>query len=91
MNKKFRDSLNERLKDPEFSKEWKDSEVEYQIIKAIIECREEKQLTQKDLSDITGITQSDISKLENGNANPSIKTLTKIASAFDKTLEINFK
>lgn len=91
MNKKFRDSLNERLQDEEFAKEWQDSEVEFQIIKAIINCREEKNMTQKDLSKLTGITQSDISKLENGNANPSVKTLNKIAAAFDKKLEINFK
>lgn len=33
----------------------------------IIEARNERQMTQKHLSEVTGIVQSDISKLENGN------------------------
>ena len=36
------------------------------------------------------ITQSDISKIENGNGNPSLKTLQKIAHAFGKKLKIEF-
>ena len=38
----------------------------------------------------TGINQADISKLENGNANPSIKTLQRLAAALGKTLKIEF-
>ena len=37
--------------------------------KEIIEARTDKNITQKELSDLTGITQGDISKIENGNAN----------------------
>ena len=32
----------------------------------------------------------DISKIENGNANPSIKTLQRLAAAMDKKLKIEF-
>lgn len=46
-------------------------------------------LTQKQLSEKTGIYQSDISKLERGNANPSILTLKRLADAMDMTLKIN--
>ena len=38
----------------------------------------------------TGITQPDISKLENGKENPSIGTLKKIAEAFGKKLIVQF-
>ena len=47
-------------------------------------------MTQMQLSELTGITQSDISKIENGNGNPSLKTLQKIAHAFGKKLKIEF-
>ena len=40
--------------------------------------------------ELTGIDQADISKIENGNANPSIKTLTRIASAMNMNLKIEF-
>lgn len=82
--------LEEQLKDPEFKKEYDALEPEFAVVRAILEARREKGITQKDLSDLTGIAQGDISKLENGNANPSVKTLKRIASAMGKTLRIEF-
>ena len=61
--------------DKGFRKEYEYLEAEFQIIKEIIEARKDKNITQKELSDLTGITQGDISKIENGNANPSLKTV----------------
>ena len=91
MSRYFRDSLNEQLKDEEFRKEYESLEAEFQIIREIIAARKDKNITQKELSDLTGITQGDISKIENGNANPSLKTLKKLAAAFDKKLVISFE
>lgn len=48
-------------------------------------------MTQKNLSELTGIHQSEISKIENGSANPSLKTLERLASAFGKKLKISFE
>ena len=56
MGKSFRDTLNERMADPAFCKEWEELEPERQIMRAIIDGREEKDLTQKQLADVTGIT-----------------------------------
>ena len=90
MGKNFRETLNEQLQDPIFKKEYDELEPEFQIIRAIIDARKEMGLTQKQLSELTGITQADISKIENGNANPSLKTLQRLASAMDKKLKISF-
>ena len=70
--------LAEQLKNPKFKKEWDELEDEYQIIENIVKARIEAHMTQTQLSEVTGITQSDISKIENGNGNPSLKTLRKI-------------
>lgn len=86
-----KDTLNELMKDPDFAKEWESMEPEFQIIKAMIDARNEKGITQKELSSLTGITQGDISKLENGTANPSIRTLQRIAEGLGKNLVIQFK
>ena len=91
MSRYFRDSLNEQLKDEAFRKEYESLEVEFQIIKEIIEARKDKNITQKELSDLTGIMQENISKIEDGNANPSLKTLKKLAAAFGKKLVISFE
>lgn len=91
MSKNFRETLNRRLEnDAEFRKEYEALSPEYEIAKMLIACRNSGNLTQKKLSDLTGIDQADISKIENGNANPSIKTLTRIASAMNMNLKIEF-
>ena len=39
---------------------------------------------------LIGITQGDISRLENGNANPSLKTLQRLAEGMGMTLKLEF-
>ena len=90
MGKNFRESLNEQLKNPEFRAEYEALEPEFQIIRAMLEGRDKLNLTQKDLAKLSGITQADISRLENGNANPSIRTLKKLATAMNMVLDIKF-
>lgn len=90
MGKNFRETLNEQLKNPEFRKEWDALEPEYQIIKAMLDARNEKAITQKQLADITGIPQADISRLENGSANPSLKTLQRLAEGLGMKLKLEF-
>ena len=60
------------------------------LASSLARAREYAMLTQKQLSEKTGIYQSDISKLERGNANPSILTLQRLADAMDMTLKIEF-
>lgn len=47
----------------------------------IKEIRKQKGLTQKQLGELCGMYESQIRKYENGNANPKIETLQKIADA----------
>ncbi|MCL2054297.1 MAG: helix-turn-helix domain-containing protein [Oscillospiraceae bacterium] len=77
--------------DEEFRKETDALDFEYQIIRAILNARQAKNITQKQLAELSGINQADISKLERGNANPSVKTLKRLASALDMTLKIEFQ
>lgn len=88
---KFNDFLNEQMKNPEFKAEYDALAPEFAIIQAIIDARKASGLTQKELSEKTGIAQSDISKLENGSANPSIKTLQRLAAGMGMTVKIEFK
>ncbi len=86
----FNDFLEEQLKDPELKAEYDALEPEFVIMEAIMKARIETGLTQKELSEKTGISQADISRLEHGTANPSIKTLQRIATALDRKLSIQF-
>ena len=86
----WKEFLNEQLKDPEIRAEWDALEPEFAIIQAMIDARKLTGLTQKQLSERTGITQGDISRLENGNANPSLNTLKRLANGMDMVLKIEF-
>lgn len=79
MGKNFRETLNEQMKDPEFRAEWEAQEPERQIMHAILEGRQNCNLTQEQLAQVTGIDQANISRLENGTANPSLRTLKRLA------------
>ncbi|MCL2662031.1 MAG: helix-turn-helix domain-containing protein [Oscillospiraceae bacterium] len=87
----FREDLKERLKDPDFAREYKALEPEYEIIKQIIMTRNEQNLTQKELAKRIGIKQSNISRLESGSYNPSLGFLKKVAIALGKELHIEFR
>ena len=86
----FRQYLDGQLKDTAFKAEWDALEPEYQIINAIVSARKSNGFTQKELAARTGITQADISRLENGEANPSLKTIKRLAAALGKKLQISF-
>lgn len=86
----FNDFLNEQLQDPEFRKEWEDIQPEMDVIRAMMEARISQNLTQRELAERTGINQADISKLENGTRNPSLKLLKRLADGMGMTLKIEF-
>lgn len=92
MNKfdKFDDLLHEQLKDPKFKAEYDALEPEFAIIEAIMKARIETGLTQKQLSERTGISQADISRIERGTANPSLHTLQRLAEGMGRRVQINF-
>lgn len=56
----------------------------------MIDARKASGLTQKEIAERTGIAQGDISKLENGNANPSIRTLQRLAAGMGMKLQLAF-
>lgn len=87
----FNDYLAKQLEDDAFKAEYEMLEPEFAIIQALIDARKTSGFTQKELSERSGIAQSDISKLESGNANPSIRTLQRLASAMGRTLKIEFQ
>ena len=86
----FNDLLKEQLKDPQFKAEWDALEPEYAIIQAIIDARKRSGLTQKELSDRSGINQADISRIERGVGNPSLRTIKRLASSMGMTVKLEF-
>ena len=81
---------NELMLDPEFQKEYEALQPEMDITRAILDARIKAGLTQVELSERSGISQADISRLEKGTRNPSIALLKRLAEAMNSTLRIEF-
>jgi DNA-binding XRE family transcriptional regulator len=79
-----------RMKNKNFAKEYEAIQPEMNIIRAIIDARTSRNLTQQELAELTGIDQATISKLENGTRNPSVKLLEKLAKGMNTNLKIEF-
>lgn len=60
-----------------------------EIIAEISYAREEKKITQKELSILSGVPQKTISRLENGKDLPKFSTLFKLLKALGLKMEIN--
>ena len=55
---------------------------------ALNKARKEKGLTQKELSEMTGVRQSAISRLENGNTPNQIDTLVRLFAAMNMKMQV---
>lgn len=86
----FRTYLGKQMENPDFQREWDNLEPEFNTIQAIIDARKSVHMTQKELAERTGIDQSDISKIETGNANPALSTLKRLAEGMDMVLRLEF-
>lgn len=86
----FEKFKTEILSDPEVKAEYDALEPEFDIIQAMINARKEQHLTQKELSERTGITQADISRIENGTRNPSLEMIKRLAKGMGMRLKLEF-
>lgn len=86
----YRAYKEKKLQNPEVKAEYDALQPEYDIIQAMIHARVEQHITQKELSERTGITQADISRIENGTRNPSLGMVKKLAQGLGMQLKLEF-
>ena len=84
---KVSDYLKEKTKDPYFKELYELEAQKYAIVEKIVEYRIKKKITQSDLAKQVGVTQQQISKVENGEFS-SVMTLEKILLAIGMTVQI---
>lgn len=88
--KTLNEMLSEEMKNDEFRKKYEAIQPELDVIRAMVDARNSVNMTQKELSERTGISQADISKIENGTRNPSLNLLKRLAEGMGMTLKIEF-
>ena len=74
--------LNEKIaKDPAFAQVWEDSRNEYRLLHEVTQIRKELNLTQKQLADMSGNSQQEISRLEKMEHSPALRTLCRVVNS----------
>lgn len=87
----FRKHMERRMQDTGIRAEYEKLLPEYEYVRAIVATRAEKNITQKELAEKTGIRQSNISRIERGSCSPTIATLSALAEGMGKQLHIEFR
>jgi hypothetical protein len=80
-----------KMQEPEFADAYEEVQAEMNIVRALVDARISRNLSQKELSEKTGINQTEISRLENGTRNPTVRLLQRLADGMDMVLDISFK
>jgi DNA-binding XRE family transcriptional regulator len=85
--KTFRNHIESKLKDKKFAEEYLYQRELLSLSKKIVEARNKKGISQVQLAKAAGITQQQLSKLENG-LNCNVITFLKASRALDLNIEI---
>jgi ribosome-binding protein aMBF1 (putative translation factor) len=87
----FKQFKSKAFKNPDVKAEYEALGSEYELVKTIIRERINRGWSQTQLAEAIGSRQPVISRLEQGNSNPSLSTLQKIAKALDLSLQVSMK
>ncbi len=85
---KLKDLKKRLMEDPEFRDEYARADDEFSLIDALVRARRAAQLTQTELAQRLGTTQSAVARLEGGGVSPSFATLRRYAEATGTRLTI---
>lgn len=86
----YKDYKKKARENPKVKAEYDAFQPEYDLIQAMIDARVSQNITQKELSEATGITQRDIGRIENGTRNPSLAMLKRLAAGLGMQLRLEF-
>ena len=79
------------MKNPGFRAEYDAQKPTFELMMAMVEARVNAGLTQQEVAQCIGTSQSAIARLEGWSTNPSINTLLKYAEATGTRLKISFE
>ena len=85
---KLKDLKKRLMEDPEFQEEYARADDEFTLIEALVLARKAAKLTQTELAQRLGTTQSAIARLEGGGVSPSFATLRRYAEATGTRLTV---
>ena len=87
--KDIQELINEKFKNENFLREYYKTATFFRLADDFLLLRKQKGLTQTELANLAGTTQTVISRLENASVKPSLETIIKIAEAMDSIVDVH--
>ncbi|KAA6205861.1 MAG: XRE family transcriptional regulator [Candidatus Tokpelaia sp.] len=88
--KKLSKYVAERVKDPEFKREYEKLGDEFNVFEALLKARAKAKMSQVQVAEKFKTSQANIARLESGRVSPNIATLQRYARAIGAELKIEF-
>lgn len=85
---RFEDWKREAMRDPTMRAAYEALRPKYDLIRAVLDARTKKGLTQSEIARRAGTTQSAIARFESGATNPTLGFLSKLSAAVGARLEV---
>ncbi len=87
---KFADLRKELFADPKFVEAYNSLEPKFAVINALIAARRKARLSQAEVAERMGTTQSSIARMESGKGSVTIDSIQKYAKATGQKIKLEF-
>lgn len=80
--------LKNKLKNPDFKREYDALDEEFKLIDELLKARTEAKMTQAQVAEAMGVKQSAVARIESGNLDMKYSTLVNYLNAVGKRIAI---
>lgn len=87
----FESLLAVKLENPEVRAAFEDSRDRHELVRLLVEVRVRRRVTQKQIADLMGVTQSTVSGFETEDADPRLSTLQRYARALNHKIVVDVR
>lgn len=84
----WKEHKTELIKNPKFKAAYEALAPEYRLASELIAARLKNKLTQEELAEKAGVSRTVIARLESGATNPTVGTVSRVASVLGKHISL---
>lgn len=84
----WKEHKQELMKNPKFKEAYDALEPEYRLASELISARISKKMTQEQVAEMAGVSRTVVARLESGTSNPTIDTISRVATVLGKEVKL---
>jgi DNA-binding XRE family transcriptional regulator len=84
----WKEHKQELMKNPKLKEAYDALEPEYRLASELICARISKKMTQEQVAEMAGVSRAVVARLESGTSNPTIDTISRVATVLGKEVKL---